>query len=226
MKKLMIYGDSILRGVTFSEERMRHTLVEGNDFQNISRLGYEVKNKSRMGATITQGLGIMDMTQDELCEGDFALLEYGGNDCDYDWGQISENPNGIFSPHTPEDKFTKEYSLAIEKIRQKGAVPILSTLVPVDAERYIKWISRNNSYENIMRWLGDTSMLYRWQERYNRLVEAIARCFGCPIVDLRELFLLSHNYKELISYDGIHPTKLGHSKIREALESTMRNVIA
>lgn len=222
MKKLIIYGDSILRGVTFSEERRRHILVGDSELSMVSELGCEVKNRSRMGATITRGLDMIDSTIEECKEGDVVLFEYGGNDCDYEWGEISDNPEGSYIPHTPEDKFTKEYAIAIEKIRERGATPILSTLVPVDAERYIKWITRNNSYENIMKWLGDTSMLYRWQERYNRLVESIARCFGCQILDLREKFLLSHNYKSLISADGIHPSEEGHMLIRREIRNAMQ----
>ena len=225
MKKLLIYGDSILRGVTYSEKRARHTLVEGSDLKNLCELGYEVKNRSRMGATITRGLDMLSSDETEIGKGDFVLLEYGGNDCDYEWGEISKNPEGDFAPHTPEEKFTKEYSLAIEKVRKRGATPILSTLVPVDAERYVKWISRNNSYENIMSWLGDTSMLYRWQERYNRLVENTARLLGCPIIDLRERFLLSHNYKELICYDGIHPSAAGHEMIRKCLTDNAKLIM-
>lgn len=226
MKKLFIFGDSILRGVTFSEERNRHILVKDSDFSSFEEIGCKVKNKSRMGATITRGLGILNETINECEKGDTVLFEFGGNDCDYEWQEISENPNGVFLPHTPEEIFAKEYSEAIEKVREKGAIPILSTLVPPDAERYIKWISRNKSYENIMKWLGDTSMLYRWQERYNRLVEAIARTFACPIIDLREKFLYSHNYKELISYDGIHPSEMGHKIIKEEIKTAIAASLA
>ena len=222
MNKLFIFGDSILKGVTFSDERRRLVIASSGGYGEIEQMGYDVKNKSRLGATITKGLGIMDETLEECGEGDIVLIEYGGNDCDYEWQMISEDPDGDFLPHTPEAQFTKEYAFAIEKVRERGAIPILSTLVPVDAERYMKWITRDKSYENILKWLGDTSMLYRWQERYNRLVEAIARCFRCQILDVRDKFLLSHDYKSLISADGIHPTEEGHAIIRSALSSILR----
>lgn len=221
MNRLFIYGDSILKGVTFSEERKRLVIASEGGYGEIERMGYQVRNRSRLGATITKGLDMMENTINECGEGDIVLLEYGGNDCDYEWQRISDDPNGVFLPHTPEAQFTKEYSLAIEKVRERGATPILSTLVPVDSERYIKWITKDKSYENIMRWLGDTSMLYRWQERYNRLVESIARCFRCQMLDVRDKFLLSHDYKSLISADGIHPTEEGHMMIRNTLKGLL-----
>ena len=78
-------------------------------------------------------------------------------------------------------------------------------------------ISRSNSYDNILSWLGDPSMLYRFQEHYNRIVERLAAEVGCPMIDLRGAFLLSHDYKALISADGIHPTEAGHDLIEKSL---------
>lgn len=79
----------------------------------------------------------------------------------------------------------------------------------------MRWISRAGSRESILSWLGDTSMLSRWQESYNTAVERLAVLTGTPILDLRRDFLLSHEYKSLMSYDGIHPTDRGHDLIEE-----------
>ena len=91
-------------------------------------------------------------------------------------------------------------------------------MIPIDADRYMQTISKTNSYENILAWLGDASMLYRFQEHYNRIVERLAIEVGCPMIDLRGEFLLSHDYKALISADGIHPTDAGHDLIEESLK--------
>lgn len=226
MKKLIIYGDSILRGITYSDEMKKHRLCTGYKMESLSGLGYEVVNRSRMGATVTRGLQILDSTIEECDKDSVVLLEYGGNDCDYDWEPIAANPDALHLPHTPEDAFTDQYSDAIRKIKKKGAHPVLATLIPPDADRYMKWISKGRSYDNILRWLGDTSMLYRFHEHYNHLVEELGRRFDCPLLDLRGQFLLSHSYKGLISTDGMHPTEEGHNLIEKTIYRYLKSQAA
>ena len=49
------------------------------------------------------------------------------------------------------------------------------------------------------------------------VVERVASESGCPLIDIRSPFLLSHDYRSLISDDGIHPSEKGHRLIRETL---------
>lgn len=216
-KRLIIYGDSILRGVTYCEQKGGYRLRNGYRMEKISAQGIDVVNHARMGATITRGLDLLCHHAQECEPGDTVLLEFGGNDCDYEWGEIARDPEGEFLPHTPEAEFVERYRNAVAQVRERGAQVMLATLVPVDADKYLHWITRERSYDNILRWLGDVSMLYRWQEHYNRIVERLAREVACPLVDLRERFLLSHNYKNLLSYDGIHPTERGHALIENTI---------
>lgn len=225
MSKLIIYGDSILRGITYSAERRAHYLCRGHRLESVRELGIELINKSRMGATIPYGLQMIDETQ-ELCErGSTVLLEYGGNDCDFLWNEVSANPSGSYAPRTPEQEFIRDYRIAIQRVRERGAHVMLATLMPLDAEKYIAYICRGRSYDNIMHWLGDVSMLYRYQEHYNRIVEDIAREEDVPLLDLRGAFLLSHRYKDLIADDGIHPTDAGHDLIEQVLADRMASTL-
>lgn len=217
MKKLIIYGDSILRGVTYSEQMGRHKLCEGYDLKTIATIGYEVKNRARMGATIVRGTDILDKTLDECDNNSVVLFEFGGNDCDHDWHEVSEHPFETHLPRIAEDTFVTYYKSAIEKARAAGAHVIMANMIPIDADRYMQTISKQGTYENILTWLGDASMLYRFQEHYNRIVERLAFETGCPMIDLRSEFLLSHDYKALISADGIHPTETGHDLIEKTL---------
>lgn len=217
-RRLIIYGDSILRGITFVPELGRHRLCRGYKLPTITAAGYEVINHARMGATVTRGMDLLGASlTEELSRDSIVLLEYGGNDCDYDWEKISAAPDGTHLPHTPEEHFLSVYGHAIETARARGAHVILSSLVPINAERYLSVISRDRSRENILHWLGDTSMLYRFHEHYNELVHTLAHTYGCPLIDVREQFLLSHRYSHLISEDGIHPTEEGHDMIESAI---------
>lgn len=213
MKKLIILGDSILEGVTLSDKTERYRLCIP-DYESLAKEGVEVKNFCKMGATIGYGERVLKEELKGGGEDCIVLFEYGGNDCDYRWSEISENPKGRHLCRTLPTEFEKVYGACVQYARSKGAKVLISNLPPLDSERYMNWISRGLNYDVILGWLGDKSMLYRWHETYNRLVERVAEKFNIALVDLRGAFLTSHNFKRLISGDGIHPTEDGHSLIR------------
>lgn len=220
MKKLLIFGDSILKGVTFSAENGKYKLCP-QDYSKLSSEGISVNNLCKMGATIEYGEKIL---KEELKDGGnncTVLFEYGGNDCDYPWRAISENPNDNHRCRTLPSVFEKKYKECIEYALLSGAKVIISNLPPLDSEKYMQWICRGLNYDVILRWLGDKSMLYRWHENYNRLVEKIADSFGLTLIDLRSAFLTSHSFDTLISNDGIHPTEAGHRLINTLLTDTV-----
>ena len=201
-----------MRGVYYSAEEGRHK-VFGERFASLKERGYEVINSSRMGATVEMGEALIKKKLTVPADDTTVILEYGGNDCDFHWADISENPSGKFTPNTPMDKFEKIYGSIIKYASDMGAKVKLCNLVPLDSEKYVKWISRDLSYENIISWLGDASMLYRWHEYYNRTAENLAEKYGAALIDIRSPFLLSHEYKNYICSDGIHPTIEGHKMI-------------
>ncbi len=216
MKKVLIFGDSIMRGVYYSEEAGRHKLYRDR-FALLKNRGFDVINSSSMGATVETGRDLIQRKLTIPAEDTTVIFEYGGNDCDFKWAEISDDPTGDFSPNTPADKFESIYGSLINYAKSMGAVVKLCNLVPLDAEKYLRWICRNLSYENIIGWLGDSSMLYRWHEYYNRTAEALAKKYGAELIDIRSPFLLSHKYRDCISPDGIHPTVEGHKMIDELI---------
>ena len=217
MKKLEIYGDSILRGVMYCPETGRYDLCRKNRFAPLAEYGIEAKNNARMGATIDRGFELLKRNLASGAEDTLVLLEFGGNDCDFHWADVSANPDGEFQPNTPMDRFTRTYGEMIRFVREKGGTPVIASLVPIDAEKYMNWITRNLNYQNILRWLGDVSMLSRWQEYYSHLAERLAYEHHCPLLDLRRSFLLTHDYRDMICEDGIHPTLRGHELIDREL---------
>ena len=99
-----------------------------------------------------------------------------------------------------------------------GSVPVIILPPPIDSEKFLSWVCRNGlSRENIVSWLGEPSLIYRWQEHYSRICERIARQRGLAIIDLRTAFIISHEYSSLICADGIHPTEKGHKIIDNEL---------
>ena len=78
-KRLVIFGDSIAKGVMFQDGR--YHLCRAHDFDALAQQGVEVLNFAKMGACTDTGLAIAKK-QLELCQGAQVLLSFGGNDCD------------------------------------------------------------------------------------------------------------------------------------------------
>ncbi len=219
---LQVFGDSIMKGVWYDEESGRYRLVRER-FAALEE--YTVENRAVMGMTIAGGWETM---RKRLHDPDSAvvLLGFGGNDCDYEWQEIADDPAGYHHPHTDRAVFSSRYAQLIEYARGQGAAVFLCNLVPLDAHRYMDWITRACDRDTILSWLGDVSMLYRWQEYYNRAVEELAYRYGCPLVDVRSAFLSSHRYSELLCADGIHPSPAGHAVIDALVAESIRAELA
>ena len=110
MKKLMIFGDSIIKGVTYNGQSCH--LCQDHDFDTIAAQGVTVENYARMGATIDAGLKQIDRRLAPCAEDTTVLFCFGGNDCDYDWKDISADPDGEHLPHTPSERFIDGYCTA------------------------------------------------------------------------------------------------------------------
>ncbi len=222
MKKIKIYGDSILKGVTFNEELNRYKLC-GYKFNELAENGIEVENNCKMGATIEEGFKIMQDTLGECDKDTVVILEYGGNDCNYNWSAVADNPNGDFLPNTPAERFQRVYLDMVNYARSKGAVVAICNLVPIDSQRFMNWVSRGLNFDNILNWLGDINRIARWQEYYSHIAEKVAMIAKCPILDLRSSFLSHCSMPKMIGIDGIHPSPEGHSLIKEELQ---KNILA
>ena len=219
MKELIIFGDSILKGVIYSRDGKKYRLYKGELFEKMKNKGIELFSYCKMGFTIPRAFSyVREVLGDrESLAGRDVLLEYGGNDSMFDWRSVSEFPEAQHRPVTDIDEFADTYDRLIKTLKARGACVKLSNLIPIDPEKYMNYISEGLSYENILRWLGDVSMLYRFHETYNRRIYELAAANDAEIVDLREDFLLSHNFSELLCPDGIHPTVKGHEMIENIL---------
>ncbi|MCI8554239.1 MAG: SGNH/GDSL hydrolase family protein [Clostridiales bacterium] len=226
IRSITIWGDSVMRGVVYDEQRKRYTLLPESGAAGASRaLGLSLNNRARMGCTVTKGLSI---AQKDLLKGSdqgAALIEFGGNDCDYNWVQVADAPDAPHQPHTPLPLFVSQLRELVRLVISKGMQPVMMTLPPIHAERYFAFFTRRGEdgapgldRGRIMRWLGDVQFIYRWHERYNSAVVRVAKECGCLLADVREAFLGERYYEELLCIDGIHPNERGHALMEEVLE--------
>ena len=163
-------GDSIAKGVLFDAQRNRYAIAKENIGKQITQvIGNSVTNLSKFGCTVTDGLARFEKQKDVLQDCRTVLMNFGGNDSDFLWQEISAAPDELHKPKTPIDFFEQTYLKLIERVRKCGFTPVLLNLPPVDHTRYFAWISRELNADNILKWLGGTTeFIYRWHEQIGR----------------------------------------------------------
>ena len=220
-EKIVVWGDSVAKGVIYDEQAGRYSITKNSAVNQVgSYLGVEILNRSKMGITIEKGSQIIMKDLEDGLTADIALVEYGGNDCDFIWSEVSESPDTDHKPRTPLDIFEKNLRGIVEKLSLNKIKTALTTLPPLVADKYFKFITRNGlSKENILKWLGDINHIYRYHEMYSLIIQRIAREYGCILYDLRSAFLSKWNNGDYVCEDGVHPNDLGQALIGETILS-------
>lgn len=227
--KLVALGDSIIKGVLVQSEgeRSRYSLAEKSIVECCAeRLGGESLNLGKMGCTIEAGERILNRCLDKMSGAQYVLLEYGGNDSDYNWQEIAEAPEKEHFPRTRLEVFEQVYERVINKIKAMGAIPLVLSLPPMDAERYFAFFSQKweeGFRANVMRWLGgSTNTIMSGHELYNLATMRVAQRTGAQWIDVTSELLKDHNYRAYLCDDGIHPNERGQRMIAEAVLQSLR----
>ena len=220
MSEIYAFGDSVLKGIILENEKYK---VCKNRFSNICEdvLNVVIENKAKFGSTISIGeksfeknLSMLDNPNVE-----YVVLEFGGNDCDFKWQEISDNPNIEHSPNIEINEFVRMYTEIIQVIKSKNKKPVLLSLPPIDSQRYIDKFSKNLNKENILKWMNNNIyFLTNWHERYNIEVFKLAINNNVSIIDITSKFLEQKDYSLFLCEDGIHPNEEGHKIISEAIQ--------
>jgi lysophospholipase L1-like esterase len=215
----LVSGDSISKGVIYDELKGRYSLLEDGYVSILQKaLKGVVLNLSKFGNTVIKGLGRLpkDVQNNNP---DIVLIEFGGNDCDFNWPEIAENPDGIHKPHTDYTLFQKLLMDSVYTLKSSKITPVLLTLPPLDADKYFRWVSKSSTEtaKNILRWLGSVTKIYWWQERYNAAILKVAEETDTKFIDVRGAFLEHADFPELLCADGIHPNEKGHKVIAKKI---------
>lgn len=134
MPELIIFGDSIIKGVCFDGQR--YHLCAGHGLEALAAKGVTVQNFAKMGATSAQGLQLLEKKLG-ACGGQTTVLFcFGGNDCDYDWQAISDAPEQTHLPHVVPEQFVRNYEALLVRARQHGARAAALLLPPIHAGRF------------------------------------------------------------------------------------------
>lgn len=202
-----IWGDSILKGIIFDENKKKYrTLKESavNVFkQNFS---VNINNNSRFGCTAPKAIQNMKAKLEKGYSADAVLIEFGGNDCDYNWLEVSMAPCEAHEPKTPLATFIDTISQMSDMLIKNNIKPVIMNLPPINSQRYFNWISKLKGVnsKNILKWLLHPDAIYRQQERYSLALERIALNKKLHFIDVRSKFLSIRNYIDYLCVDGIH----------------------
>ena len=217
-KSVEVFGDSILKGIQLNPDNLRYHVDNNIDVDMLEKkFRLSISNFSKFGCTITKAFALIEKRfQSDKPYCDAIVLNLGGNDCDFDWKAVSENPEAEHNPNTPLDVFVDTYRSIIDFLKEKGIRPIITNLPPLDAQRFFSWFCGGlEKKANVLKWLGDVGAIYRWQENYSRTIEKIAEETGVLLVDLRGAFLKHRKLRPLLCADGTHPNTAGQRVITQ-----------
>lgn len=224
-RQVTLLGDSILKGIQVDLGSRRYRAQNEMDTAALeSEFRLSIHNDAHFGATVRKGSRLLDRMLDRGAACDFLVMDFGGNDCDFRWKEIAEDPAGEHLPNVPLPEFVTLYREMIRKVRARGIRPILTNLPPLDSQRFFDWWCDGLNKSAVMRWLGDVGNIYAWQERYSRAVEHLAAEEQVPLVDVRGAFLDHGHLEQILCADGTHPNSEGQALITRAFQEFGRGL--
>lgn len=224
--RIAALGDSLTKGVILTDKN-RYSVLDHCFIDIIgSEMNLEINNYGKFGCTVGFGNKVIDRHTDKIATAEITLLEYGGNDCDFDWMKIAEAPSEEHKPKTVLESFKEQFLILIERIRALGSRPVIISLPPIDSETYFSFLSRfmnESQKKNVISWFdGDISKISRWHEMYNNALFEIARMSGSQIIDITSPFEeYDGDIRSLYCHDGIHPNAEGHRLIARSISKTI-----
>lgn len=221
MRKICLFGDSISKGVIIDKALNRYATTK-KSFANLvsnNEAWMDIANYSMLGCTISKGRSLIKRHISEVENCDITVLEYGGNDSDFNWAEIAASPDTEHAPKTPIGEFEQSYREIIAKLKDMGKDIVMINLPPIDEHKYFNWFSYGLNSGNILKWLGGNERkIYEFHEGYNNTVCRVAEDEHIPLIDIRSPFLALDNYSSCLCDDGIHPNEEGHRLIARTIE--------
>lgn len=226
MKSVQVWGDSILKGVVYDDSSNKYVFLKDNALsaaQSVPEIS--VENYSKFGQTILRAEPKLLKHLQDAALPDVILLELGGNDCDFNWKEVGDAPDDEHQPNTPIEIYRQKLTELLSAIMDKGIKPVIASLPPLDYQRYFNWVTKpaDVSRDGVLKWLKTPYTIYSWHESYDRCAKEIAARMDIPVIDVREAFLSTEDYTQLMCSDGIHPNEKGQRLIGETLKSFILN---
>ena len=221
--QIFLLGDSVSKGVMFDKDKGRFSLLR-ESFYNLLRPKFntEVVNISRLGRTLSDARAALEK-QLLISKPRAVAIELGGNDCDFHWEEVAKEPQAPHECKTPFAQFEQGIRDLVTRLRRENIIPVLINLPPIDADKYFRFICREDPKmeKGILSFLGSVTHIYWWHERFSSVIGKVADDMGALIIDIRRSFMYQEDFREFIGDDGIHPNARGHKLIAECIHDFM-----
>jgi lysophospholipase L1-like esterase len=214
--KIICFGDSLTRGVSLVKNRLR--ILKQNYPVFLQELF--LQDKENDVTVVNKGvfndnsdLMVSRLERDVIEEHpDYAIVEIGGNDCNFKWEEVAENPLEEHQAIVPMERYLDNIKKIILDIQQNGITPIISTLPPLDPVRFYKSIFEKYG-PDVSHWISMVGGIEHWHGLYNRNLNRLAEELGVHKIDVRAAIKHAGDLTDLISDDGIHLTAEGYKAL-------------
>ncbi|MDL4840198.1 SGNH/GDSL hydrolase family protein [Aquibacillus rhizosphaerae] len=224
--KIICFGDSLTRGVSVVKGRLR--ILKENYPASLQDL-FSQKETNDV-TVINKGvfndnseLMLSRLEKDVIEEHpDFAIVEVGGNDCNFKWNEIVEKPEEDHQAIVSLDRYLANIKEIVTKLQESGVKPIIATLPPLDPVRYYQTIS-NQYNPSVGNWVSKLGGIEHWHGMYNYHLNKLADELTIPKIDVRSAIKKAGDLVNLISEDGIHLTAEGYHAFSKAVYQYLVN---
>lgn len=227
INKISAYGDSILKGaVTGTESGHLFDIIEDSSLVLAARtLGFELNNQSVFGSVVAKTQRRLNKDLEKGVAGDLAIIESGGNDCDYDWTAVSAAPEAEHLPRTTLPDFIAKIDEMVKACRNAKVTPLIMTMPPLVGDWWFEYICNGQNKDAILKVCKNNPYRpYQNHELYNMHLYNYALQNNVQIVDMRKAMLESDNYRELMCKDGIHPNEEGYKYMAKIWEKELPSI--
>ena len=212
IKSVIVWGDSILKGIISSEDLTQIRPSEINALQMAGeKLAIEINNKSIYGAHNIKLQSTQTKNLNKGLTADIALIESGTNDCDYEWNDVCTKPFSEITQKVPLADCKRIASEMVDTSRENKITPVLVTAPDLAIPYWKEYITRGLDKEKIAQFIGhDPYVLLRNQEEYMEALRQIAKEKNVQLIDMRVEFRKTSDPMSLMCKDGVHPNIEGH----------------
>ena len=200
--KLVVFCDSILKGVITIPNSEKLFDTTENDSLSLAQkeLGFELDNRSIYGNITSKGLVKLQKFYEKGGQADFCVIEFGSNDCDYDWGTLVQK--------VPLEDYLANLAAMIKLCRDHKVTPLMMGLIPYVCDDWFKTIIKGQNEAAILDFLGGSpEQLGKNQLIYKNAQADFVQENKVQFLDPWPIF---QDHKELMCYDGIHPNEQGY----------------